>query len=68
MSQMCIRTIMSMENPDFVAFSGDMVSGYNWDGSEGWLRRQWKDVTRIVSEYKTPYAVTLGNHDVEVNT
>ena len=24
---------------DFVAFSGDMVSGYAWDHSEGWYER-----------------------------
>ena len=63
---MCIRTIISMENPDFVAYSGDMVTGNCWDGSKDWFRRQWNDVTRVVSEWKIPYAVTFGNHHVEV--
>ena len=66
LSQMCIRTIISMENSDFVAYSGDMVTGNCWDGSKDWFRRQWNDVTRVVSEWKIPYAVTFGNHDVEV--
>lgn len=64
---MCIRTIMSMENPDFVVYTGDMVTGHCWDGNPGWVRRQWKDVTRVVTEYNTPYAITMGNHDVEAD-
>ena len=56
-----------MERPDFVAFTGDMVTGYNWDGTQGWFERQWKVFTKVVTENKIPYAYTLGNHDVEVS-
>ena len=56
---MCIRTIISMENPDFVAYSGDMVTGNCWDGSKDWFRRQWNDVTRVVSEWKIPYDIGI---------
>ena len=42
------------------------MTGNCWDGSKDWFRRQWNDVTRVVSEWKIPYAVTFGNHDVEV--
>ena len=55
-----------MEHPDFVAFTGDMVTGYNWDGTKGWFERIWKLFTKVVTENKIPYGYVLGNHDVEV--
>ncbi len=66
LTQYCLKTVLDMEKPDFVVFTGDMVTGYNWDKSKGWFERQWKEFTRTVREREIPYAYVLGNHDVEV--
>ena len=66
LTQYCLRAVIGMERPDFVAFTGDMVTGYNWDGTQGWFEREWRVFTKVVTEDKIPYAYTLGNHDVEV--
>lgn len=68
LTQYCLKTVLDMEKPDFVVFTGDMVTGYSWDGSEGWFERQWKEFTRTVREREIPYAYVLGNHDVEVSS
>ena len=72
-----MRRIISLDNPDFVAFTGDMVSGTvscmayilggNWNHTEGWFRDQWKHWSSVVTERKIPYGYTLGNHDGEAN-
>ena len=30
-------TILKAESPDFIALSGDMISGRFWDKSQGWF-------------------------------
>ena len=74
-----IRTLVHAENPDFLAFSGDMVSGrrsdpmdftivgYAWDQSPNWYERIWKRWTAPLLELKKPYGYTLGNHDSEAD-
>ena len=31
-----MKKLIDFEKPDLVALTGDMVSGYGWDGSQGW--------------------------------
>ena len=35
--QQVIASLLEYEKPDFVALSGDMVSGFAWDGRKGWF-------------------------------
>ena len=70
-----MNTILDIEKPDFVSFTGDMVSGRNkylpfpvagdWNSTVGWHKRQWRHWTRPVSKRGIYYGYTLGNHDGE---
>ncbi|WP_165041840.1 PA14 domain-containing protein [Dysgonomonas sp. ZJ709] len=53
-----IKHVLETEKPDVAILSGDVV----WKDSvkEGWLT-----VAKIFEEAKTPWAITLGNHDSE---
>ncbi|MEG0498411.1 MAG: metallophosphoesterase family protein [Alistipes sp.] len=53
-----LRTILETEHPDFVVFTGDIVTGS--PAAEGWHR-----VLDAVAERHTPFCVALGNHDAE---
>ena len=53
-----IRDILSAEKPDFVVFTGDVVTWRNTH--KGWLK-----LLKPVIDAKIPWAVTLGNHDQE---
>ncbi len=35
-----IASVLEFEKPDFVALSGDMVSGFAWDGRKGWFEER----------------------------
>ena len=34
-----IRKLIDYEKPDFAAVTGDLVSGYNWNNTEGWYEK-----------------------------
>lgn len=53
-----IKYILETEQPDLVAFTGDIVTGH--PAIDG-----WKAVLEPVVEAGIPFAVTLGNHDDE---
>ena len=53
-----IKYILETEQPDLVAFTGDIVTGR--PATDG-----WKTVLAPVVEAGIPFAVTLGNHDDE---
>ncbi len=36
-----ITSLLAYEEPDFVALSGDMVSGFGWDGRKGWFEERY---------------------------
>ena len=62
-------TILSIEQPDLVVFSGDMVSGYACPQPcpPGWYAERWRQLTAPVKSAGVPYAVILGNHDDEAD-
>ncbi|KAK8803874.1 hypothetical protein WA158_001568 [Blastocystis sp. Blastoise] len=62
-----MRTIIGVEKPDFIAFTGDMVAGYGWDKQPGWYEKKWNAFTAICNETKTYYGYALGNHDSEAD-
>ena len=53
-----IRAVLATEKPDIAILSGDVVTEDPAD--EG-----WKAVVRIFEDTKTPFVVTMGNHDAE---
>ncbi|WP_319503478.1 metallophosphoesterase family protein [uncultured Draconibacterium sp.] len=57
-----IKTIMEAEKPDLVILTGDIVTG---DGDNWPTLASWELLTEVLIQYKTPYAVTFGNHDDE---
>lgn len=53
-----IKHVLHVEKPDIAILTGDVVT--DAPAKEGWLA-----IARIFAEAKTPWAVTLGNHDAE---
>lgn len=49
--------------PDVVILTGDMVSGYSWDNTDGWYEKQWRKWTLPFLKKNQKYIYTLGNHD-----
>lgn len=55
---LAIRRVLETENPDFVVFTGDIVTGKP-------VKEGWDAVTKPVIDRRIPFVVTLGNHDDE---
>jgi hypothetical protein len=53
--------------PDLVLVTGDVVSGYMWDHSQGYFEKLHKKFTKPFIEHNIPYAFTFGNHDDEAD-
>ena len=43
--------------------SGDMVSNYAWNGTQGWYEHHYKEFLKPMIEKNMRWAVTAGNHD-----
>lgn len=50
-----MESLIQMEKPDVAVLTGDMVSGYAWDKSEGWYKKQWKKWTTAFVNQKQKY-------------
>jgi pre-mRNA-splicing factor SYF1 len=59
--------VLEQEQPDFIVFGGDMVSGWHAKGKDGWFQSMWRRLTAPAREFSIPYALVLGNHDDEGN-
>lgn len=55
-----IREMIHVERPDLVMLTGDVVT--SWNARKGWSR-----LCDLFQTEKTPFAVTLGNHDEETD-
>ena len=55
-----IREMIHVERPDLVMLTGDVVT--SWNARKGWSR-----LCELFQVEKTPFAVTLGNHDEETD-
>lgn len=53
-----MKKILDRENPDLVILTGDIVCSAN-------TRLAWNSLCRVLIDAKVPWAVTLGNHDIE---
>ena len=56
-----IKAVLAIEKPDIAVLTGDIV----WSLPD---REPWTELIAIFEEAKTPFAVTLGNHDGESST
>jgi hypothetical protein len=56
-----------MESPDLVVFTGDMLSGYAWNGERGWAKTLHDRVVAPCEEARVPWAIAIGNHDTEAD-
>lgn len=63
-----IGSFIEKERPDFVAITGDIVSGQSWDMEEKnfWLDH-YKKLANQLSSYKIPWAFVPGYHDFEAD-
>lgn len=59
--------VLREEQPSLAVFSGDMVSGFSWDGHAGWYAQRWAQLTAPVRTAGVPFAAVLGNHDSEAD-
>ncbi|CDW88364.1 metallophosphoesterase [Stylonychia lemnae] len=65
-SQNVMRKVLELEKPDFAVVTGDVVSGYMWDGiTDGWYAEQFKTFVKPLYEHNMNWALTAGNHDTQ---
>ncbi|MEN8137652.1 MAG: metallophosphoesterase family protein [Bacteroidota bacterium] len=57
-----IKSVMKEEVPDLVVLTGDIVTSSE---EKDVAIASWKMITDLLKKYKTPYAITFGNHDSE---
>jgi hypothetical protein len=57
-----MRSILYLEKPDFVVFTGDQVTGYEVLSLEQRLIL-WQRALSITAEFDIPFATLFGNHD-----
>ena len=58
--------ILDLEQPDLVIITGDVVSGYAWDGSTTpWSSIQYTKGMQPMIDRGLNWATTAGNHDEE---
>ena len=55
---LAIERVLEAEKPDFVVFTGDIVTAQP-------VKEGWDAIIKRVIDKKIPFAVTLGNHDDE---
>jgi hypothetical protein len=44
-----------------------LVSGWAWDGSDGWVASRWATAVQPMIERNIPWAFACGNHDIEAD-
>lgn len=55
-----IKKMILAEKPDLVVFTGDVVTSAN-------TLKAWQSFTNTISALKYPWAIVLGNHDIEAD-
>ena len=62
-----LRDLITWEKPDLAVLTGDMVSGYAWDQSQGWYAKQWHKWTQAFKDTNQTYMYIEGNHDAQAD-
>ena len=44
-----MKKLIDWEKPDFAAVTGDLVSGYNWNNTEGWYERYYLKIAETLN-------------------
>jgi len=57
------HNLITWEDPDFVMLTGDLITSKL--GGKEFYESHWKQYTQVLLERKVPWALALGNHDVE---
>ena len=56
----CMNELLKIEEPDFVIFTGDLITGNNiYDNATAY----WSNMLVAVNESSTKFATLFGNHD-----
>ncbi len=53
-----MKKVIAIEKPDLVVLTGDIVCSKNTE-------KGWMSLSKVFIDAKAPWAVTLGNHDIE---
>ena len=66
LTQNLMRKVIELEKPDLAIVTGDVVSGYAWDGkTQGWYAQQYDKLSQALNG--TYWALTAGNHDTQAD-
>lgn len=61
-----MNDILDQEKPDFVVITGDVISGYAWDGvTKPWAAHVYDTMAQVLKKRGLNWAFTGGNHDEE---
>jgi hypothetical protein len=61
-------TILTNEKPDLMIITGDLVSGYMWNGRDkDWFYHHWRQLVEPMIVRNISWAIALGNHDIEAD-
>lgn len=53
-----MKKVIASEKPDLIVLTGDIVCSAN-------TRLAWLSLSKVLTDAKIPWAITLGNHDIE---
>jgi hypothetical protein len=60
--------ILDWEKPDLVVITGDVISGWKWDGkTPDWAKEMWTKGMQPMIERGLNWATTAGNHDSQAD-
>ena len=65
-----IREIIRKEDPDFIAITGDLISGQMYDYSDeekGFWEHYYNEFFSVMNNYDIPWGFVPGFHDYETN-
>ena len=63
-----IRSLIGKEQPDFIAITGDVVSGQSWDRFEqNFWERHYKPLADTLASLQVPWGLVPGFHDFETD-
>ena len=63
-----IKSLIGKENPDFIAITGDIVSGQAWDhDSNNFWNSHYRPLADWLTGLQTPWAIVPGFHDFEAD-
>mmetsp|Transcript_23802 Transcript_23802/g.42103 ORF Transcript_23802/g.42103 Transcript_23802/m.42103 type:complete len:373 (-) Transcript_23802:1496-2614(-) len=64
-NNLLVADLLDWEKPDLVVITGDLVSGYRWQGQDHWFESLHAKFVQPLEARNIPWAYALGNHDTE---